>query len=140
MAGETYTLTGLAVPEGLDDLHDLVERIAKEHTSVPTADLMLFETAVIEIAGNVVEHGQPAGRVHWTFSLSVLPDRIEAVLSDDGLAFMNTGPTPGVKAPEMPDSLAEGGRGLALAGQVLDALDYHRVDDANHWRLVRTLS
>lgn len=136
MVGDTYTLSGLAVPEGLDDLHDLVELIGKEHTGISMADLALFETAVIEIAGNVVEHGRPEGGVNWTFSLSVLPDRIEAVLSDDGLAFRTTADA----AASMPDTLAEDGRGLALAGLVLDALDYHRGDGVNQWRLVRCLS
>jgi len=86
MAGD-YTLTGLAVPEGLDELHDLLERIGAEHSQVPPADLMLFETAVIEIAGNVVEHGFPPGEVHWTFILAVHDDRLEARLSDDGVPF-----------------------------------------------------
>ncbi|MEO5851860.1 MAG: ATP-binding protein [Nocardioides sp.] len=133
MAGE-YTLTGLAVPAGLDDLHDLLERIGTEHPQLSAADLMLFETAVIEIAGNVVEHGRPPGEVHWTFTLAVLEDRIEATLSDDGVPFEGGDALPDA---EMPDALAEGGRGFALAGAVLDELDYRRTDGANHWQLVR---
>lgn len=133
MAGETYTLTGMAVPEGLEDLHDLVERVGRDNVHVSPGDLALLETAVIEIAGNVVEHGRPEGRVRWTFSLSVHADRLEAVLADDGLA---------VSALEgaMPDVMAESGRGLALARRALDSLDYDRVDGTNRWRLVRALS
>lgn len=133
MAGD-YTLTGLAVPAGLDDLHDLLERIGSDHPQLSPADLMLFETAVIEIAGNVVEHGRPPGEVHWTFSLVVHGDRIEAMLSDDGVPFEGSDDLPDA---EMPDALAEGGRGFALAGAVLDRLDYERADGVNHWRLVR---
>jgi len=136
MAGD-YTLTGLAVPEGLDELHDLLERIGAEHSQVPPADLMLFETAVIEIAGNVVEHGFPPGEVHWTFILAVHDDRLEARLSDDGVPFDGGEDLPGA---EMPDALAEGGRGFALAGAVLDKLHYHRSEGANHWQLVRILT
>lgn len=133
MAGD-YQLTGLAVPEGLDDLHDLLERIGADHPQLAPADLMLFETAVIEIAGNVVEHGRPPGEVHWTFTLAVHNDRIEATLADDGVPFEGGDDLPGA---EMPGPLAEGGRGFALAGAVLDRLDYERLDGANLWRLVR---
>ena len=66
----------------------------------------------------------------------MLPDRIEALLSDDDLAFTPTGGS----ASRMPDVLAGDGRGLALAEKALDALDYHRVDGTNRWRLVRRLS
>src|SRR3954454_3329822 len=83
MTGD-YLLEGLAVPESLNLLHDLLERAGQEHPDLSASDLMLFETAVIEVAGNVVEHGQPYGRVKWSFWLSILPDRMEARLSDSG--------------------------------------------------------
>ncbi|GAA2128752.1 ATP-binding protein [Nocardioides bigeumensis] len=136
MAGETYTVFGLAVPEGLDELHDLIESIGEEHPHVSDSDLMLFETAVIEIAGNVVEHARPRGQVKWTFTLSVLPDRIEAVLADDGVAYV----AKGEGVPDMPVGLTERGRGLALASRVLDFLVHERIHGTNRWRMARTLS
>lgn len=132
MAGD-YTLGGLAVPEGLEALHELLERIGTEHDGVTPSDLMLFHTAVIEIAGNVVEHGVPPGEVTWRFDLSVHHDRIEATLSDDGAAYDGTALTD----VEMPDELAESGRGFALASAVLDQLDYRRDEHGNHWQMVR---
>ena len=77
MSGD-YLLEGLAVPESLNLLHDLLEEVGQEHPELAPSDLMMFETAVIEVAGNVVEHGQPPGRVRWSFRLSVLEDRLEA--------------------------------------------------------------
>ena len=136
MAGD-HALTGLAVPEGLDQLHDLLERVGAAHPEVSPADLMLFETAVIEIAGNVVEHGRPPGGVHWTFAIDVEPDRITAQLHDDGQAFHEAGT---LAHAEMPDADAEAGRGFALASQVLDELSYERRDGANHWSMVRRRS
>lgn len=133
MAGD-HTVTGLAVPAGLDELHDLLERVGAEHPDVATADLMLFETAVIEIAGNVVEHGRPPGGVHWSFTLRVLPDRIEAELADDGQVFEQVRV---LADAEMPDADAETGRGFALASQLLDELAYERREGANHWSMVR---
>lgn len=130
-----YLLTGLAVPEGLADLHDLLARVAEDHPGVSATDLMLFETAVIEIANNVVEHGRPEGRVHWSFRMEVHPDRIQARLTDDGQAF---GGVPDGR--EMPDELSEAGRGLALAIAALDHLEYERRDAANHWNMERQRS
>jgi serine/threonine-protein kinase RsbW len=132
MTGD-YLLEGLAVPESLNLLHDLLERVGGEHPDLDAGDLMLFETAVIEVAGNVVEHGRPRGSVSWTFRLAVLPDRLEATLSDSGEEY--PGGTWGTTMPD--DPLQEDGRGLALATAVLDALDYERTDDVNHWRMRR---
>lgn len=132
MTGD-YLLEGLAVPESLNLLHDLLDRVGREHPEIDSADLMLFETAVIEVAGNVVEHGRPQGSVAWTFRLEVLEDRLEARLSDRGEEY--PGGTWGTTMPA--DPMQEDGRGLALATAVLDDLSYERRDDANHWRMVR---
>jgi serine/threonine-protein kinase RsbW len=128
-----YLLEGLAVPESLNLLHDLLERVGQEHSDLDADDLMMFETAVIEVVGNVVEHGRPRGRVTWTFRLSVLDDRLEAQLSDSGEEY--PGGTWGTSMPD--DPLQEDGRGLALATAVLDSLDYRRSDAANHWTMLR---
>ncbi len=134
MTGD-YVLEGLAVPESLNLLHDLLEAVGREHPDLTDGDLMLFETAVIEVAGNVVEHGRPPGAVRWRFRLLVLPDRLEATLSDGGAEY--PGGTWGI---EMPDVMEEDGRGLALASAVLDSLAYERADDANHWTMLRSRS
>lgn len=137
MSGD-YTLRGLSVPESLDQLHDLLQQVAGEHESVEATDLMLFETAVIEIAGNVVEHGRPHGNVAWTFDLAVLPDRLAAVLSDDGQAYDLDEEQMADGRWAMPeDTFAEDGRGLALASVALDELDYQRTGGINSWTMVR---
>jgi serine/threonine-protein kinase RsbW len=128
-----YVLEGLAVPESLDLLHDLLERVGSEHPDIDAGDLMMFETAVIEVAGNVVEHGRPPGDVTWAFRLSVRPDRLEAQLSDSGEEY--PGGTWGTSMPT--DLLQEDGRGLALATAVLDALEYERSAGVNHWTMRR---
>ena len=132
MTGD-YLLEGLAVPESLNLLHDLLERVGEDHPDLDAGDLTMFETAVIEVAGNVVEHGRPRGSVTWAFRLSVLPDRLEAQLSDSGEEY--PGGTWGTSMPD--DLLQEDGRGLALATAVLDSLDYRRSDGANHWTMLR---
>lgn len=132
MTGD-YLLEGLAVPESLNLLHDLLDRVGEEHPDLDPGDLMLFETAVIEIAGNVVEHGRPPGRVTWAFRLSVQADRLQGELSDSGEEY--PGGTWGTTMPD--DLLQEDGRGLALATAVLDSLVYRRSAGSNHWTMLR---
>ncbi|MEO7754081.1 MAG: ATP-binding protein [Terracoccus sp.] len=136
-----YTVATLAVPESLDLLHELLERVSGEHPDVAPDDLMMFETAIIEIAGNVVEHGSPVGQVVYEFTLDVFPDRLEAELIDNGYAFAEaegSGVVDGASLPD--DAMDEAGRGLFLAVAVLDELRYSRVAGRNVWNMVRRRS
>jgi serine/threonine-protein kinase RsbW len=58
--------------------------VGREHPDLDREALMLFETAVIEVAGNVVEHGRPPGQVQWSFHLEVRPETLTGRLSDSG--------------------------------------------------------
>jgi len=130
VSGESYNLSGLAVPEGLESLHELLSRAASEHPSLPAGEVMMLETAVMEIAGNVIKHGKPSGAVAWTFTLDVGPP-LRATLADSGEEYAETW------TGEMPDEMAESGRGLALADAVLDQLLYERRDTTNVWTMIR---
>jgi serine/threonine-protein kinase RsbW len=92
----------------------------------------MMETAVIEIAGNLIEHGRPPGQVRYRFTLGVHPDRLEVLLCDSGEQFADS-----LDHLGLPDALAEGGRGLFLANEVLHSLVYARTPEANTWTLVR---
>jgi serine/threonine-protein kinase RsbW len=136
MAGEReYVIEALAVPETIADLHELLARVGRENSDVSDMDLMMFETAVIEIAANVVEHGRPEGQVFYTFRLLLLDDRIEAALSDSGEELYGQ-----PLAASLPDEMAERGRGLALADAVLDELVYERCQERNTWKMIKLRS
>jgi serine/threonine-protein kinase RsbW len=128
-----YVLEGFAVPDQLDAVHTLLARAADDHPELDPMDVMLFETAIIEIANNVVEYGRPEGEVRWKFTIRVREDAIEAGLDDTGQTF-----TPS-QGNDMPGEDAEGGRGLAIAEAVLDQIEFTRVGETNHWRMVRRL-
>ena len=129
MAGE-YRVDTLAVPETLNLLHDLLDRVREEHPDIERTDLTLFETAVLEIANNVVEHGRPPGTIRYSFTLDVRTDQLLGRLRDGGPAL-------GESERPMPDTDSEDGRGLAIARVALDDLVYQRVDDHNEWTMVR---
>ena len=125
-----YRVDTLALPETLALVHDLLDRVRADHPDVARTDLMLFETAVIEIATNVVEHGRAPSTIHYSFTLEVRTDRLLGRLRDEGP------PLPESVRP-MPDTDSEGGRGLAIARVALDDLIYQRVDGHNEWTMVR---
>ncbi len=131
MTGD-YNVCAEAQPESLNLLHELLQRAAGEHPDLSPADLMLFETAVIEIAGNVVEHGRPTGEVTWQFHLEVRPEQLLGRLSDNGEAYEGD-----LSSGVMPDVMAETGRGLAMAHLALDGLSYERAENVNHWVMSR---
>ncbi|GAB3601268.1 ATP-binding protein [Microbacterium tumbae] len=132
-AGDEFVLEGFAVPEQLDAVHTLLAQAAAAHPELDPTDVMLFETAIIEIANNVVEYGRPEGEVRWKFTIRVHDDAIEAELDDTGQTF-----TP-ERGKDMPGEDAEGGRGLPIAEALLDRIEFKRMDDTNHWRMVRRL-
>jgi serine/threonine-protein kinase RsbW len=131
MAGD-YVLRGLAVPDSLDLLQDLMVRVRQDCPDVHDEDLSMFETAIVEIHGNVIEHGRPVGEVVYAFQLEVHDDRLVGILADTGGPVLDL-----PDAPEPPDELAESGRGLWLAQATLDELEYLRIGERNTWKLVR---
>jgi serine/threonine-protein kinase RsbW len=127
-----YHLSTSAVPECLDRLHELLEAAWAEHPDVGPSDRTLFEIAVTEVAGNIVEHAAAGATLEIAVSVHVTEPRLEATFEDVGPAVAVD---PG--SAEMPDDLAESGRGLALARRAVDEVSYRREGPTNHWRVVR---
>jgi serine/threonine-protein kinase RsbW len=136
MTGE-YALRGVAVPESLDLVQDLLVVVRSDHPDISETDLSMFETAIVEIHGNVVKHGRPVGRVVYAFSLTVHADRLVGFLADTGEAATDL-----TDLTELPlvDVMAESGRGLWLARATLDELLYARAGDRNTWKMTRLRS
>ncbi|KRF36945.1 hypothetical protein ASG94_06025 [Nocardioides sp. Soil805] len=122
-------------PESLDLVQDRLETLWSHDESVSAADRIRFEMALVEIVGNIVEHAfeldaDARGRL-LTVALTLGPDQIEAVLSDNGLPAAID-----LESATMPGEEATSGRGLALAVAAVDEVGYERVEGRNHWRLV----
>jgi serine/threonine-protein kinase RsbW len=125
---------GSAEPGWLDEVHDALARLWVATPVVPELDRIRFETAVIEIATNIVRHTLPSGvgAVDATVVLRSAPPRLEAELSDDGSAVVVD------LDPEPVDDLAESGRGIALVQNAVDTLTLDREGGRNTWRITRT--
>lgn len=93
-----------------------------------------LETALAEIAANIVEHtrrsDQEAGR-RYTVHLDATDQELTAVLTDNGLPVDID-----LAAVTMADVDEESGRGLALAIAALDRLEHRHEHGKNVWTLV----
>ena len=133
MPGEARrTLTVPARPEALDDVHQALTALWAEVPDVRMTDRLAFETALTEVAGNIVQHACATSALDLTVEIAVAADRLAA-------RFRDTGHRSTVRLDQvsLPEGLAESGRGLALAVSLVDELVYRREAGVNHWLLVR---
>ncbi|WP_254699103.1 ATP-binding protein [Rhodococcus sp. SGAir0479] len=119
------TTTG---PGALEAVHQLLDDLF-EAEPVAADPRHRFETVVAELAANIVEHTpRGADPVHLQLVVESLPDRLDATFEDDGPEVRID-----LAAVTMPDPLAERGRGLAIAKQLSETLNYRRVGAVNRW-------
>jgi serine/threonine-protein kinase RsbW len=129
----TRAVTGHAGLHWLTQIGQTLAGTWEAAPGIPGDDRLMFEVAIFEVAGNMVEHSIPTPTWFW-FEIDVNSQRLAAVLRD------NAGRTTvQVDAARMPDEMAEGGRGLALAKSALDILQ-HDAAEGNRWTLVRLLA
>lgn len=131
MAGD-FLLEGSAGPDTLERIHELLDQVRLDHPELAGEDVSMLETAIVEVAGNVLRHGHGPAAVDYGVRVRVLSDRLICRLWDSGAEL------PAVAlAAGPPDELSESGRGLQLAAAALDGLDYSRTTDGNVWSMVR---
>lgn len=119
-------------PTDVDAVHDFLEGIWQADPNIDEMDKMAFETALIELASNVIQHADTGDGVTCVMSVS----------SDEGVLraqFSDTAEAGGFKmrTATMPDELAESGRGLAFMQMLVDEVSYERVDGRNVWSLTK---
>jgi anti-sigma regulatory factor (Ser/Thr protein kinase) len=127
----SVTRDGFAGPDCVDGVHDLLAELWTGAPDVDERDRTLFEIAVVELVGNLVEHGRPRP-LECGVTLAVYTDRLDAVLWDRG-----DDPDVDLDGAALPDPLAETGRGLPMARAALDVLTHERLDGTNRWHLSR---
>jgi serine/threonine-protein kinase RsbW len=133
--GTSLSLRAPLGPEALDQVHALVARLCD---AAPTSmiDRIRFETAVIEIANNILEHSRrtdPPSDEPRSFDIVLhgRPDKLTAEFRDDGRPVVID-----FEAISMPDEDAEAGRGLALALATVDEVTHEHQEGLNIWRIV----
>jgi serine/threonine-protein kinase RsbW len=114
-------------------VHSFLEGLWDIHTDISDLDRMAFETALIELASNVIEHADGGQGVTCVITVRVDGETLSADLSDTAEAGEIQ-----VVGRVMPAADAESGRGIALVQMLVDELQYERVGDNNLWRISRT--
>ena len=122
-------------PECLDRIHVALDAWWSTTGDVGTVDRMLFELAVIEVAGNIVAHRTGSAAPACTLRVTRAGSSLEAEFLDNGDAVEID-----LSALTLPGEDAEGGRGLALVRSAVDELSYDRVGGENRWLISRRLS
>ena len=105
-----------AIPESLVALHDLLARfwaLVERAVPVPPADELRarFDTAAIEIGGNIIRHAYPPGADGaLELRLRAWPDRLEACFSDRGIRYdpPQSPQSPGAWDDTLVEALPEG--------------------------------
>lgn len=119
-------------PTDVDAVHDFLEGIWEANPDIDEMDKMAFETALIELASNVIQHADTGDGVTCVMVVS----------SDSGVLraqFSDTAEAGGfrMRTATMPDEFAESGRGLAFMQMLVDEVQYERIDGRNVWSLTK---
>lgn len=129
------TVLLIVPPNDVDEVHDSVDDLWHRNADLGTNERMRFETALLELAGNVIEHAEGNERLLCQLTLRRTSTVLEAVLSDSGAEVQ----VPfRVEMPD-PDEMAESGRGIAMIELLMDDFSYERDSEGNRWRLVMRL-
>jgi serine/threonine-protein kinase RsbW len=113
----------------IEQVHALLARLWAQAPGVPVECRTRFETAVVEVAANVVEHAAAGpGPVELVLRFSCRDGGVLARFEDDGPPAEVD-----LAAVRLPGDDAESGRGLWLARAAADELTYTRDAAGNAW-------
>lgn len=129
------TVTLVVPPSDVDEVHESVDDLWELNADLGAGERMRFETALLELAGNVIEHTEGHERLLCELTLMRTDTSLEAVLSDSGAAVR----VPFRRSMPDPAELAESGRGIAMIELLMDDFTYERDTDGNRWRMVMQL-
>ncbi|MFB2583116.1 ATP-binding protein [Herbiconiux sp. P15] len=133
MTEERKNLVFIAPPDDVDAVHEFLETVWAANPEVSEHDRMAFETALVELAANVIQHAAGEGGVTCVLTVNADENGLTASLTDTadagGIVLV---------ARSMPDELAESGRGIALIQALVDDLRYERIDERNVWSITKS--
>lgn len=135
--GPAWERTVLLVvpPNHVDEVHDSVDDFWHLNGDLGSQERVRFETALLELAGNVIEHAERSERLRCELTLRRTQTTLEGVLRDSGTEVAVPFRT---RMPD-PQEMAEFGRGIAMIELLMDDFSYERDPEGNHWNLVMRL-
>ena len=121
-------------PDDVETVHERLASLGTETPQVTDGDRIRFETALIELAANVMTYADPGSTLECTLVIEVTDARITATLTDSGIEANIP-----LADRVMPGELEEAGRGLSLMHALVDEVEYTRDGELNRWRIARNL-
>ncbi|MDJ0325481.1 ATP-binding protein [Cryobacterium sp. PH31-AA6] len=129
------TLLFRTPPDSVDVVHATLESIWEERGDIDEMDRMMFDTALIELVSNVIQHASSTTTIVCRLDVTADDNALRAVLVD-------TADPPGIDTGrrEMPDEFAESGRGLAFIQALVTVFEYERMEGGNVWTITKDRS
>ncbi len=117
----------------LHKVSDFVERVLDELDSHSRSQMVL---AIHELCLNIVEHAYAGAPGNIELEAFLEGGQFELQVHDDGpYAYFGA---PEIVPPD-PSDYPEGGWGLYILHQVMDNIQYRRLETGNEWRLLKHL-
>jgi serine/threonine-protein kinase RsbW len=122
-------------PDDVELVHDLLNSVWSDSSNIGSADRFSFETALVELAANIIRHADIGIGISYSITVQIFDDRLEATVTDNGehTSVEHT-------ETDMPDDLSESGRGIPLINALVDHFSFDRDGDFNRWQIIRKLT
>lgn len=127
-----FTRTLKSPPDDVGLVHELLNTVWEKVPDTSKRDRFSFETALVELASNVIEHADDGDGVTYTITIKIHADEVEAEVVDSGKQADVE-----LEDHSMPDAHAESGRGIPLIMALVDHFSYDRTDGLNIWNIRR---
>jgi serine/threonine-protein kinase RsbW len=115
---------------------DAVDRLG-EQEAIPSRALIQLQVALDETLSNIIKYAWSEGGSHeLRIRIAAQPGEIEVVIVDDGKPF-DPRDKPPPASPSAGREPRTGGVGIHMLGQLVDRIDYERVDGCNRVTLVK---
>jgi serine/threonine-protein kinase RsbW len=129
----------LAIRNDLAELATVTHALDRlgEKAAIPDRALMQLKVALDEMLSNIIKYAWPEGGSHGLqVQIGAQPGEIEIVIVDDGRPFDPCRqPAPAVPRPGREPRT--GGIGIHMARQLVDRIDYVRIDGRNRVTLIK---
>ena len=123
-------------PESLAALTTKIESLGETY-AVGARVLTQMQVALDEIISNIIKYGWSDGGAHEIeLQLAFCDDQLVATISDDGAMF-DPRSAPAAPLPDTAGKRKPGGIGVHLVKQLVDTIDYARVDGRNRTTLIK---
>jgi len=119
----------------IERVHAELEKRWREHPWINVVDRMALETALIELATNVIRYALHDEGATAELRLATGDTELRARITDNGPEFHGD-----LEQITMPGSEAESTRGLALIDGLMDVFEYRRRASENRWTIIRRLT